>query len=137
LFLVGEVLPNCQLAKATRFVMETETGRLNMFLAEVRGPQGGKTTPQNTDQQKPFTALTVSLPVRMESRARKANLWTSTKPPSLSELRSGGNSAVTSQLKGWWGNKEGMLRFTALCQRTACDADVLGIQLKSAKSFFR
>jgi hypothetical protein len=40
-------------------------------------------------------------------------------------------------LKWRWGGKGEGFASTALCQRTACDADVLGTQLKVAKSFFR
>jgi hypothetical protein len=73
----------------------------------------------------------------MACRTRKANLLGSTKPPSLYEITYGGISALASQLKGRWEAKGEGFASAALCQRTACDADVLGTQLKVAKSFFR
>jgi hypothetical protein len=70
--------------------------------------EGWRCLPRTLKAQIGSQTLSAKTPSRNVSLpARKANLLTSTKPPSLSELTYGGISAVTSHLNGRWGYKRG------------------------------
>jgi hypothetical protein len=106
--------------------MGADIGRLKLFVADVRAPQEGKTASLTPISQIPFKELSISILV-WHAVLVKQTCW----------HPYGGISALTSQLKGRWVAKGEGFASAALCQRTACDADVLGTQLKVAKSFFR
>jgi hypothetical protein len=117
--------------------MGADIGRLKLFVADVRAPQEGKTASLTPISQIPFKELSISILV-WHAVLVQQTYW---HPPNLRvctyEITCGGVSALTSQLKGRWVAKGEGFASAALCQRTACDADVLGTQLKVAKSFFR